>query len=93
VAIRLAVGAVPSGVVRLMMREGVGLVVIGAVIGVLLGFAASRGLGALLYGVPGFDPIAFIGAPLMLVIVGVVAAFLPARKATLVDPATTLRAE
>ena len=93
VAIRMAVGALPSGVVRLMMREGVGLVAIGAVVGVLLGFVASRGLGALLYGVPGFDPVAFIGAPLVLVIVGVLAAFLPARKATLVDPATTLRAE
>jgi predicted permease len=93
VAIRIAVGALPSGVVRLMMREGVGLVVIGAVIGVVLGFIASRGLGALLYGVPTFDWVAFIGAPMALVVVGVLAAFLPARRATLVDPATTLRAE
>jgi predicted permease len=93
VAIRMAVGAMPSGVVRLMMREGVGLVLTGAVIGILLGFAASRGLGALLYGVPSMDPVAFIGAPLALVTVGVVAAFLPARKASRVDPARTLRAE
>jgi predicted permease len=93
VAIRLAVGARPDGVVRLLMSEGVRLVVIGAVIGLALALMVSRGLGALLYGVPGLDPIAFLGAPVLLVGVGALAAFLPARRATLVDPATTLRAE
>jgi ABC-type antimicrobial peptide transport system permease subunit len=93
VAIRLAVGARPDGVVRLLMREGVGLVAAGAVIGILLGLAASRGLSALLYGVPGLDPVAFLGAPLVLVTVGIIAAFLPARRASKVDPASALRAE
>lgn len=93
VAIRLAVGARPDGVVRLLMSEGVRLVVIGAVIGLGLSLAASRALGALLYGVPGLDPVAFLGAPALLMGVGATAAFLPARKASRVDPATALRAE
>ena len=93
VAIRLAVGARPDGVVRLLMSEGVRLVVIGAVIGLGLSLAASRALGALLYGVPSLDPVAFLGAPALLMGVGATAAFLPARKASRVDPATTLRAE
>jgi ABC-type antimicrobial peptide transport system permease subunit len=58
-----------------------------------LSLAASRALGALLYGVPAIDPIAFVGAPAVLVGIGVLAAFLPARKAIRVDPARALRAE
>jgi predicted permease len=93
VAIRLAVGARPDGIVRLLMSEGVRLVLIGAAIGLGLSLAASRALGALLYGVPAIDPIAFVGAPAVLVGIGVLAAFLPARKAIRVDPARALRAE
>jgi predicted permease len=93
VAIRLAVGARPDGIVRLLMGEGVRLVAVGAVIGIALSLVAARGLGALLYGVPGVDPVAFLGAPALLVLVGALAAFLPARKAIRVDPATTLRSE
>lgn len=93
VAIRLAVGARPDGVVRLLMSEGVRLVVVGAVIGLALSLAASRLLGALLYGVPSLDPVAFLAAPGLLMAVGATAAFLPARRASRVDPATTLRAE
>lgn len=91
VAIRLAVGAHPSAVVRLLMREGLVLVGTGAVIGLVLGAVASRGLQTLLYGVPSIDAIAFVGAPVLLVGVGVLAAFLPARRASRVDPASALR--
>jgi predicted permease len=93
VAIRLAVGASPDGVVRLLMREGLVLVGGGAAIGIVLGLVASRALQRLLYGVPAIDPIAFIAAPATLVAVGALAAFLPARRASRVDPASTLRAE
>jgi ABC-type antimicrobial peptide transport system permease subunit len=91
VAIRMAVGAEPGSVVRLLMREGVVLVALGAVIGIALGAAMSRALQSLLYGVQSSDPAAFIGAPLVLLGVGALAAFLPARRVTRVDPATTLR--
>lgn len=93
VAIRLAVGARPDGVVRLLMREGLVLVVVGAVIGVVLAALASRGLESLLFGVSAGDPLAFVMAPLMLIVVGAVAAYLPARRASRADPASVLRAE
>ena len=93
VAIRLAVGGRPTAMVRLLMREGLTLVAVGAAIGLAAGFLASRGLQTLLYGVPGMDPIAFVGAPLLLVGIGALAAFLPALRASRVDPASALRAE
>ena len=93
VAIRIAVGARPDGVVRLLMSEGVKLVVAGAIIGLVLAMMVSRALGSLLYGVPALDPVAFLAAPALLVGIGATAAFLPARKASRVDPATALRAE
>ena len=93
VGIRLAVGAQPQSLVRLLMREGVTLVVAGAVIGLTLGFGAAAVLRTLLYGVGAGDPLTFIGAPLLLTLVGALAAFLPARRASRVDPASVLRAE
>jgi predicted permease len=93
VGIRLAVGAQPHALVRLLMREGVALVTTGIVIGLLLGFGSAHVLAALLYGVGATDPLTFVGAPVVLLLVGTLAAFLPARRASRVDPATVLRAE
>jgi ABC-type antimicrobial peptide transport system permease subunit len=93
VAIRLAIGARPDGVVRLLMREGIVLVSAGAILGLALAAVASRGLESLLFGVTAMDPIAFIAAPALLVAIGALAAFLPARRASRVDPANALRAE
>ena len=91
--IRLAVGAQPSAVVGLLMKEGTTLVTIGAAVGLALGFGAAQVLRGLLYGVGAGDPITFLAAPLVLVGVGVLAAFLPARRAGRVDPASVMRAE
>lgn len=91
--IRLAVGASPAGVVRLLMREGMTLVVIGAVIGLALGLAATRLLESLLFGVRTGDPVTFLGAPLLLLAVGAVASLLPARRASRIDPARVLKTE
>lgn len=93
VAIRLALGAAPNSLVRLVMREGLRLVAAGVVIGLVLGLAMSRALQSLLYGARAVEPLAFIGAPALLIAVGVAAAFLPARRASRVDPATTLRSD
>jgi ABC-type antimicrobial peptide transport system permease subunit len=93
VGIRLAVGAQPSALVRLLMREGVILVTAGIAIGLLLGFASARVLSTLLYGVGSADPLTFVGAPVVLMLAGALAAFLPARRASRVDPASVLRAE
>ncbi len=93
VGIRLAVGAQPHALVRLLMREGVGLVTAGIVLGLLLGFGSAQVLGSLLYGIGAVDPLTFVGAPVLLMLVGALAAFLPARRASRVDPASVLRAE
>jgi predicted permease len=93
VGIRLAVGAAPNAVVRLLMREGVTLVVIGAGIGLLLGLGMTRLLQTLLFGVRTGDPLTFIGAPLLLMAVGAVASLLPARRASRIDPARVLKVE
>ena len=93
VGIRLAVGAQPRALVRLLMREGIGLVSTGTVIGLLLGFASARVLQTLLFGVGAGDPLTFIGAPVLLMLVGALAALLPALRASRVDPANVLRAE
>jgi predicted permease len=92
-SIRLAVGAQPGALVRLLMREGVTLVAVGTVIGLLLGFGSAQVLGTLLYGVGAADPLTFIGAPVLLLLAGAVAAFLPARRAGRVDPAQVLRGD
>jgi len=93
VAIRLAIGARPDSVVRLLMRDGVMLVAIGAGVGLLVAAAAARALQSLLFGVAAFDPAAFVVAPLLLLAVGALAAFLPARRASGIDPARAFRAE
>jgi len=93
VAIRLAIGARPDSVVRLLMRDGVMLVAIGAGVGLLVAAAAARALQSLLFGVAAFDPAAFLVAPLLLLAVGALAAFLPARRASRIDPARAFRAE
>jgi len=63
------------------------------VLGLLLGFGSAQVLGSLLYGVGAVDPLTFVGAPVLLMLVGALAAFLPARRASRVDPASVLRAE
>ena len=93
VGIRLAVGAQPSSLVRLLMKEGFALVVIGSVLGLVLGVASERVLSTLLYGVGSADPTTFLGAPLVLMGAGAIAAFIPARRASRVDPASVLRAD
>ncbi|HEY7393915.1 MAG TPA: ABC transporter permease [Gemmatimonadaceae bacterium] len=93
VGIRLAVGAQPTALVRLLMREGVSLVIIGTAVGLALGFASAQVLRTLLFGVGAGDPLTFLGAPLVLMAAGAIAAFLPARRASRVDPASVLRAE
>lgn len=93
VGIRLAVGATPGEVVRLLTQEGIALVVVGAIIGLVLGLVITRLLESLLFGVRAADPLTFVGAPLLLLAVGAVASFLPARRASRVDPARVLKTE
>jgi ABC-type antimicrobial peptide transport system permease subunit len=75
------------------MREGIGLVSAGTMIGLLLGVASARVLQTLLFGVGAGDPLTFVGAPVLLMTVGALAALFPALRASRVDPANVLRSE
>jgi putative ABC transport system permease protein len=93
IGIRLALGAQPSGVRRLVVTEGLVLAAIGALIGLGAAFALTRGMNALLYGVAPTDPWTFVGVPIGLMAVAIAASYFPARRATRVDPVAALRAE
>lgn len=89
--IRLALGQKPSGIVRQVVGRGAALVAAGAAIGITAALLMTRVLASLLYGVDATDPLAMTGAVGLLLIVGMLAAFVPARRASLTDPARVLR--
>jgi putative ABC transport system permease protein len=91
--IRLALGASQATVLRGVLRRGLGLVGAGVIVGLIGAAALTRVLGALLYEVSATDPMVFAGIVTLLVVVGVVASYVPARRATRVDPAVALRSE
>ena len=91
--VRLALGAQRADVFRLVLSQGMLLVLAGLTIGLLGGVAAGRGLQSVLYGVGGFDVSALSFALFALALVALIACWLPARRATRVDPIQALRAE
>ncbi len=93
VGIRMSLGANTGSVVGLLMGSGLKLVAAGGAVGIVLAVAASRLLSGLLFRVSAFDPFTFIAAPVVLALAAIVAAFLPARRASRVDPVAALRTE
>jgi ABC-type antimicrobial peptide transport system permease subunit len=91
--IRLALGAPPSEVLRLVLRGGFGLVLGGMVLGIAGAIVLSNSVASLLFGVTPADPIAFASAAAVILATGVLAILVPARRAARVDPASALRAE
>jgi predicted permease len=91
--IRLALGARPEAIVRLVLGHGLMPVAVGLAAGAAVSIVLGRLLGALLYGVTPADPITIAAVAAVLGIVGVAACYLPARRATRVDPAIALRTE
>jgi len=91
--IRLALGATPGNIASLVLRQGTLLVLVGIAAGLAGYLALSRIVAQLLYGVAATDPVMLAIAPLILALVALVACFLPARRATKVDPMVALRAE
>jgi putative ABC transport system permease protein len=93
IGIRIALGATESGVVGLVVRRGMRLALIGMTIGLVTGAAVSRLLGGLLIEFSPWDPTTFISVTLLLILVAALASYLPARRATRIDPVTALRQE
>jgi len=93
IGIRMALGANRRGVLRLMMVQGLRLVVIGVILGVPCGAALARVLSSMLFGLSPFDPLSYAGVTIFLVVVALLACWFPARRATKVDPMVALRYE
>ncbi len=91
IGVRIAMGAGPGRVVGLVLRGGVTLAVTGVVIGLVLAALGTRLVGALLHGVEPLDPLTFVMAPGILLVVAIGASMIPAWRATRVDPAKAMK--
>jgi ABC-type antimicrobial peptide transport system permease subunit len=91
--IRLALGAERADILHLVLRQALTLALGGIVLGVAASLALTRLLGTMLYRVSATDPLTFAGGALLFVLVAVAASYLPARRATRVDPLVALRYE
>jgi putative ABC transport system permease protein len=93
IGIRMALGAEPRQVLKLVLRSAASLAGLGIAIGVVVALGASRFLAALLFGVSATDPFVFVGSALLLSVVAFIACYFPARRAMRVDPMVALRYE
>jgi putative ABC transport system permease protein len=91
IGVRLALGATPASILNLFVMHGVWLVTLGAAFGLVGALVAVRFVRVLLFGVKPTDPVTWVGVSVVLLIVGLVACALPARRAMRIDPAAALR--
>jgi len=93
IGIRLALGADSAGVRKMVVFQGMRLAIVGVVVGILAAFGLARLIDNFLYGVTASDPVVFIGAPVVLTVVALIAAWIPALRASKVNPIEALRYE
>ena len=93
IGIRLALGAARRDILEMILRQGLRLALTGAVVGLAVALVVSRLIATLLYGVRPTDPLTFGGVAILFLLVALLACYLPARRATKVDPMTALRSD
>ena len=93
IGVRLALGAQPGDVRRMVLRQGLGVALVGVVVGLGVAAVATRVMGSLLFEVSTHDPVTFGAAALALTAVSALATYLPARRAAAIDPLEAIRAE
>jgi len=91
VGVRIALGAHPSDIFRLLVKQGLGITVIGVSAGVVGALSATRVLKSFLFQISPADPVTFLGTSALFVLVALAASYLPVRRATQIDPMTVLR--
>ena len=93
IGIRIALGARPADIVRMVLREGVLLTLVGAAAGLVIAAAISQVLAGFLFGIPPIDPVTFTGTTVLFAATGLGACYVPVRRATRIDPTQALRYE
>jgi putative ABC transport system permease protein len=93
IGVRMALGAKPGDVLKLMLRQGMGLAIVGATLGLVLSFALTGLMSSLLYGLSTTDTVTFVGVTLIVILVAILATYIPSRNAMKVEPVTALRYE
>lgn len=93
IGVRMALGAQVGGVRRMVVAQGLRVIAVGVAIGLVIAAMSTRALGTLLFGVDARDPWVFIGTALTMGLIGLAASYLPARRASNVDPITSLRGD
>ena len=93
IGIRIALGAQTGDVLKMVLRQGLKLTALGLALGLAAAYALTRYMQSMLFGVKATDPLTFAAIALLLIVVAIVACWIPARRATKVDPMVALRSE